>query len=208
MTDRHAVDDQRTARRASIGNLLARAERIALSPADAALLREHVNAEIDDATRGEATLARIQALADRIQAGAPWTRNHHDLAHRIRAALDDPSTPTATDAEPTDRALLEAAITELGETNTQLAQQAEQAAVTLARVRTVAATQSFMAGPNAVDVVRVTDIRTALNAAPAPDTRLADLHTLCTRAAEHGYSLNPNRLLEIIGQGAQPKEQP
>ncbi|MFJ6559929.1 hypothetical protein ACIQMV_08610 [Streptomyces sp. NPDC091412] len=55
----------------------------------------------------------------------------------------------------------EEVVGELNETNIELAQRAGRAEAAVARVRK-ATTRSFMAGPNAVDVVRVTDIHTAL----------------------------------------------
>lgn len=50
-------DAQRTARRASMVNLLARAERMALSPTDAGRLREHVETEIRDADTARSVAA-------------------------------------------------------------------------------------------------------------------------------------------------------
>jgi hypothetical protein len=63
--------------------------------------------EASNQTR-EAALARVQHLADHIAAGAPWTRNHDELAQRIRdaatigggqTAAGAKETPTAGDSE-------------------------------------------------------------------------------------------------------------
>lgn len=43
--------------------------------------KRHVQLIVPDLQRAEA------AVADRIEAGAPWTANHQDTAARIRAAL-------------------------------------------------------------------------------------------------------------------------
>jgi len=49
--------------------------------------------------RAEAAIARVQRLADLIEAGAPWTANHGTLAQRIRDALrTDGDRQTATQA--------------------------------------------------------------------------------------------------------------
>jgi len=61
--------------------------RIETLEAVAAGNKRHVQLIVPDLQRAEAALDRVRAVADRIEAGAPWTANHHDTAARIRAAL-------------------------------------------------------------------------------------------------------------------------
>jgi hypothetical protein len=116
-------DAQRTTRRDSAHNLLARLDRGGLlSPADCALLRQHFDAEtrehdtaravaagnlrhvktlIPEIDRLAAELEEAQAAAERvrrvaalIEAGAPWTANQQETARRILTALDGTEQPT------------------------------------------------------------------------------------------------------------------
>ncbi|MFI9154525.1 hypothetical protein [Streptomyces sp. NPDC053367] len=52
---------------------------------------------VQRAERAEAAIARVRALADVIAAGAPWTANLDETAHRIREALDGPTPLTGAD---------------------------------------------------------------------------------------------------------------
>lgn len=82
------MTDPRALRRASIGNLLARAERVALTPADAGLLRQHIDTELDDAGQLAATILRIQTLTETHPVTIP--------THLVEEALDTTS-PTTTE---------------------------------------------------------------------------------------------------------------
>jgi len=66
--------------------------RIETLEAVAAGNKRHVQLIVPDLQRALAALDRVRAVADRIEAGAPWTASHQDTAARIRAALD----PTCT----------------------------------------------------------------------------------------------------------------
>ena len=67
------------------------------------LYAEHdrLTAELADydqrVTQLEAAHARVHHVADLIDAGAPWTANHQDTAHRLREALGEQH-PAATEA--------------------------------------------------------------------------------------------------------------
>jgi len=57
------------------------------------------------ADQAEAAIARAHHVADLIDAGAPWTANHHDTANRLREALDGEQDiePALTATEATDQ---------------------------------------------------------------------------------------------------------
>lgn len=54
--------------------------------------RESAEATADSYTHrahhAETAIERVRHIANLIDAGAPWTANHHDTANRIREALD------------------------------------------------------------------------------------------------------------------------
>ncbi|MFK0062648.1 hypothetical protein ACIQTN_25900 [Streptomyces werraensis] len=91
MTDRHTVDSITSDALDALYEQLEAAEA-GEAQRQLATAREALASATTRAARAEAALARVRALADLIDTGAPWTTNHTDLAARIRAAANPPAT--------------------------------------------------------------------------------------------------------------------
>lgn len=112
----------------------------------------------DDRDRLQAQLSDMTRDRNRWK----WYRDDAERRVRVQRARAEAAETALVALRKEQDEYEENVVGDLNEANTDLARQAARAEAAIARVRKAAA-HSFMAGPNAVDVVRVADVLAALD---------------------------------------------